>query len=74
MEQWFSTKEDRFRQDIKEEIFQNESVEMLEQVAQRGGGCSIPGSIQIQAWAGSEHPDLVEDVHIYFRRVGLDDF
>lgn len=41
----------------KEENFQNESVEMLEQVAQRGGGCPIPRSIQIQAWEGSEHPD-----------------
>lgn len=58
----------------KEEIFQNESVEMLKQVTQRGNGCPIPGSIQIQAWEGSEHPDIVEDVHIYFRRVELDDF
>lgn len=32
--------------------------ETLEQVAQRGGRCSIPGDIQGQAGPGSEQPNL----------------
>lgn len=31
------------------------------------------GNIQSQARESSEHPDLVEDVNIYFRGVGVDD-
>lgn len=37
------------------------------QVAQKGGGCPIPGKIQ-----GSEKPVVVEDVPAPSRRLGLD--
>ena len=57
----------------KEEIFYNESGETLEQVAQRGGRCPIPGNIQDQAGQGFEQPDLVEDVPAHCRGVGRDD-
>jgi len=45
----------------------------LEQVAQRGGRCPIPGNIQGQIGQGSEQPDIVVDVPAYCGRVGLDD-
>ncbi|KAK4818784.1 LOW QUALITY PROTEIN: hypothetical protein QYF61_019130 [Mycteria americana] len=51
----------------KEEIFHNEGGEMLEQVAQRGGRCPMPGNIQGQVGWGSEQPDLVEDVPTHCR-------
>jgi len=41
--------------------------------AQRGGGCPIPGDIQVQAGWGSEQPDLAIDVPVHCRRVKLDD-
>ena len=47
--------------------------ETLEQVAQRGGRCPIPGNIQGQVGLGSEAPDLVEDVPAHCRGVELDD-
>ena len=31
------------------------SSEALEQVAQRGGGCTVPGDIDGQAGLGTEH-------------------
>ena len=34
----------------------------MEEVAQRGGRCPIPGNIPGQVGRGSEQPDLVEDV------------
>ena len=37
----------------KEEVFHNKDGEAL--VAQRGGGCPIPGDTQGQAGHGSEH-------------------
>jgi len=43
----------------KEKVFYNEVGEVLDQVAQRGGRCPIPGNIQSQAGLGSEQPDLV---------------
>ena len=43
--------------------------ETLEQVAQRGGRCSIPGNIQGRVGQGSEHPDVVEDVPAHCRGV-----
>ena len=46
----------------REDIFYKEGDETLAQVAQRGGRCPIPGSIQGQVGWGSEQPDLVEDV------------
>ena len=57
----------------KEEIFYNEGGETLEQVAQRGDSCPIPGNLQRQVGWRSEQPDLVEDVPAYCRGVGLDD-
>ena len=56
-----------------EEIVYAEGGETLEQVAQRGGRCAIPGNIQGQAGRGFEQPDLVEDVPAHCRGVGLDD-
>jgi len=57
----------------KEEILYCETGEALEQVAQRGGRCPIPGNIQGQAGRGSEQPGLGEDVPAHCRGVGLDD-
>jgi len=37
------------------------SDQALEWVAQRGGGCPLPGSVQGQVGRGSEQPGLVED-------------
>jgi len=45
----------------------------LEQVAQTGGRCRIPGNV-CQVGQGSEQPGLVEDVPAYFRGLRLDDF
>jgi len=39
----------------KEKSFYDQGSEALEQVAQRGVGCPIPGDIQGQAGRGSEH-------------------
>ena len=39
-------------------IWCSSSSEALEQIAQRGGGCSIPGDIHGQAGLGSEQPNL----------------
>ncbi|PKU33391.1 hypothetical protein llap_16305 [Limosa lapponica baueri] len=57
---------------LEKEIFYAEGAETLEQVAQRGGRCHIPGNIQGQLGWGSEQPDLVEDVLAHCRRVALD--
>ena len=57
----------RFRLDIRKNFFYNEGGETLEQVAQRGGRCPIPGNIVGQVGRGS---DLVEDVPAHCR--GLD--
>jgi len=46
----------------------------VEQIAQRGGGCPIPGNILGQVELGSEQPDLVEDVPSHCKGVGLDSF
>jgi len=45
---------------------------LLEQVAQRGGGCSIPGDSQGQARQGSGQPDVSVGVPSHCRGVGLD--
>jgi len=52
----------------------NEGDETLEQVAQRGGRCPIPGNIQSQVGWGPEQLDLVDDVPAHSRRLGLDGF
>jgi len=56
----------------KEEIFDNEDGETLEQVAQRGGRCPIAGNTQGQIGHSSEQPDLVKDVPAHCRG-GLDE-
>ena len=58
--------------EIYEEILQSEGGEALPQVAQRGGGCPVPGNVQGQVGRHSEQPDPVEDVPAYGRGVGLD--
>ena len=40
-----------------EEVFNNKVGEVVEQGAQRGSGCPIPGYVQGQAGRGSEQPD-----------------
>ena len=45
----------------------------MAQVAQRGGGCPVPGDIQGQAGWGSEQPDLAAYVLFHCRGVKLDD-
>ena len=54
----------------KEEILYCEGGEALEQVAQRGCGCPLPGSVQGQAGWGFEEPGLVAGVPAHGRGVG----
>ena len=44
---------------LLEEVFHTEGGDALEQVAQGGCGCPIPGGIQGQAGCGSGQPGLV---------------
>ena len=44
----------RFRLDIRKMLY-SEGGEALDQVAQRCGGCPIPGDFQGEAGPGSEH-------------------
>ena len=57
----------------KEEFFYNEGGETLDQSAQRGGVCSIPGNIHDLAGPGFEQPDLAEVVPPHCKGIGLDD-
>ena len=52
----FKLKEGRFRLATRKRIFMIRMVRHW--VAQKGGGCPIPGDIQSQAVQGSEQPDL----------------
>lgn len=63
-----------------EEIFYGKGCKLVEQLAQKDGGCSIPGSgnsksrvIQGQAGKGSKQPYLDGEVAAHFRRTGQDD-
>ena len=67
----FRLKERRFRFSIRKK-FSSKSGEALAQVAQRGGGCPIPGDIQGQAGQGSEQPDPAVGVPVQCRAVGPD--
>jgi len=49
----------RFRLDLRRKFFHTEGGDALEQVAQGGCGCPIPGGIQGQAGCGSGQPGLV---------------
>jgi len=51
-------------------VFYTEGGEALARVAQRGGGCPIPGNVQAQVGRSSERPGLVEDGPAHSR--GLD--
>ena len=68
----FKLEEVRFRLDVRKK-FSAVSGETLEQVAQRGCGCPLPGSIQGQAGQGCEQPGLVGGVPAYSRGLELDD-
>ena len=56
----------------KEEVFYNKSGQALAQVAQRSGGCPVPGDTQGQAVWGSEQPDLAVGVPAHCRVFGPD--
>ena len=49
----------RFRLDSRKKFFHTKNGGALEQVAQGGCGCPIPGGIQSQAGCGSGQPGLV---------------
>ena len=53
-----------------EEGFYTKGGEALAQVAQRGGGCPVPGDAQGQAGRGSEHLDPAVGVPVHCRGVG----
>lgn len=54
----------------KEEIFHDEGGKILQQVAQRGGKCPIPGNIQDQLGQDSEQHDKVDHVPTHFSGAG----
>jgi len=71
----FKLEEGRFRRDIKEtDILHCEGGKTLEQVAQRGYGCSLLGCVQGKAEWGFEQPVLEGGVPANRRRLELDDF
>ena len=55
----------------QEEIFYEEGGEKLGRVAQKSCGCPVMGSVQGQVGWGFEQIDLVEDVPVHGRGVGL---
>ena len=56
---------------IGNNFFYNKDIKALEQVAQRAGGCSIPGDIQSQSRWGSEQHDQAVGVPLHCKRLGL---
>ena len=59
--------------DIRKTFFYVEGGEALAQVAQRSCRCPIIGNVQGQVGWGFEQPDLVKNVPVHGREVGLDD-
>jgi len=55
----FKLRQGKFRLDIRREFFHAEGGDAMEQVAQGGCRCPIPGGVQSQAERGSEQPGLV---------------
>ena len=55
----FKLGQGRFRLDIRKKFFHTEGGDTLEQVAQGGCGCPIPGGIQGQDGCGSGQPGLL---------------
>ena len=55
----FKLRQWRFRLDMRRKFFHSESGDTLEQVAQGGCGCPIPGGIQGQAGCVSGQPGLL---------------
>ena len=68
----FKLRQGRFRLDIRRKSFTQSGV-TLEQVAQGGCGCPIPGGIQGQAGYGSGQPGLVVGDPAHSRGLKLDD-
>ena len=64
----FKLSQGRFRLDIRKKFF-TQSGDTLEQVAQGGCGCPIPGGIQGQAGCGSGQPGLVVGDPVHSREV-----
>jgi len=59
----FKLKKGRFSLSVS--VLHRESADVLEQAAQRGYGCSMPGDVQGQIGWSSEQPGLVGDVPAY---------
>ena len=51
----------------------NNNILNLAQVAQRGGGCPVPGDIQDQAGSGTEQSDVAVDAPVHCSGVRLGD-
>ena len=66
----FKLEENRFRLNNRKKFFYCEGHKTLEQVAQRGCECLLPGSIQDQAGWVFEPPGLEGGVPAYSRCVG----
>jgi len=68
----FKLGQGRFTLDIRKKFF-TQGGDALEQVAQGGCGCPIPGGIQGQAGCGSGQPGLVVVDSAHSRGLKLDD-
>ena len=66
----FKLRQGRLRLDIRRKFFTEGGV-TLEQVAQGGCGCPIPGGIQCQAGYGSGQPGLVVGDPAHSKRVEI---
>ena len=69
----FKLRQGRFRLDIRRKFFHTEGGDALEQVAQGGCGCPIPGDIQGQAGCGFGQPGLLVGDSAHSRGLELDE-